>query len=217
LRYSRPAWSDIDRILEHYLPDQGIFVEAGANDGYTVSNTYYLERVKGWRGVLIEPTPHLAWECMRERRHSQVYNCALVAPDHPDPTITLTYGDVMTIVSQIVKPDDPMMVGRIAKLASYIRTTPFEFSVPARTLDSVLDQAGVSAFDFLSLDVEGYEMPALRGLDLHRHRARHILVEAWDERRHAEIDAHLTGNSYRQIACMGEMHRDYLYMYVAGG
>jgi FkbM family methyltransferase len=217
LRYSRPASSDMDRILEQYLPERGVFVEARANDGYAVSNTYYLERVRGWRGVLIEPTPHLAWECKRERRHSQVYNCALVAPDYPDPTITLSYGDVMTTVSETVKPDDPVTVGRIARLASYIRTPPFEFSIPARTLDSVLDQAGVSAFDFLSLDVEGYEIPVLRGLNLRRHRAGHILVEAWDDRRLAEIDAHLTENSYRQIACMGEMNRDYLYMYVADG
>jgi hypothetical protein len=117
----------------------------------------------------------------------------------------------MTIVSDIVRPDDPVMVGRIPRMASYIHMTPFEFSVAARTLDSVLDEAGIGTFDFLSLDVVGYELSALRGLDLRRHRARYILVEAWDDTRHAQIASHLSQFAYREIAQMGEMHCDYLY------
>jgi hypothetical protein len=75
----------MDRILAQYVPERGVFVVAGANEGCTVRNTYYLERVKGWRGALIEPTPHLYWECKLERRHSQVFHCALVAPGYPGP------------------------------------------------------------------------------------------------------------------------------------
>lgn len=37
----------------------GTFVEFGAYDGVTFSNSRYLERVRGWRGVLAEPTPRL--------------------------------------------------------------------------------------------------------------------------------------------------------------
>jgi FkbM family methyltransferase len=211
LRYSRPAWYDMDRILEKYLPERGVFVEAGANDGYSFSNTYYLERVKEWRGVLIEAIPHLYRECRHERRHSQVFNCALVAPDYPKPTISLTYGDVMSIVSDIMRPDDPAMNGRFERLAGYIRETPFEITVPVRTLDSVLEEAGIGAFDFLSLDIEGYELPALRGLDLNRHRPRYMLVEAWDDDRHAQLVTHLSQNGYREIARLGEMDADYLF------
>lgn len=35
----------------------GYFVEIGANDGYNLSNTVYLERYFGWSGLLIEPNP----------------------------------------------------------------------------------------------------------------------------------------------------------------
>ncbi|HEV2762913.1 MAG TPA: hypothetical protein VGV38_07960, partial [Pyrinomonadaceae bacterium] len=39
-RYSRPGRDDLDRKLAPYLPARGFFVEAGALDGYTASNTY---------------------------------------------------------------------------------------------------------------------------------------------------------------------------------
>ena len=57
-------------------------------------------------------------------------------------------------------------------------TVVSEFDVPARTLTSVLDEAAAGRVDFLSLDVEGYELQALNGLDIERFRPRHILVEA---------------------------------------
>ena len=55
-----------------------------------------------------------------------------------------------------------------------------EFTVPARTLSSLLDEAGAPEVDLLSLDVEGYEPQVLAGLDLDRHAPRYILVEIRD-------------------------------------
>jgi hypothetical protein len=36
---------------------EGTFVEIGALDGITFSNTFYFERCQGWRGILIEASP----------------------------------------------------------------------------------------------------------------------------------------------------------------
>ena len=35
----------------------GFFIEAGAHDGVEASNTLYLEKKMGWRGLLVEPNP----------------------------------------------------------------------------------------------------------------------------------------------------------------
>ncbi len=51
-------------------------------------------------------------------------------------------------------------------------------AVPARTLDSILDEAGTpQAFDFLSIDVEGHEIEVLRGFAIDRWRPRLIMIE----------------------------------------
>src|SRR5690349_25167199 len=50
-RLSRPALYGIEDKLERHLGGEpGFFVEAGANDGFEQSNTYWLERFRGWRG-----------------------------------------------------------------------------------------------------------------------------------------------------------------------
>ena len=55
-RWSSPALYKIDKHLEKYLPETpGFFIEAGAHNGYSQSNTYYWERVKHWKGILVEP------------------------------------------------------------------------------------------------------------------------------------------------------------------
>ena len=77
--------------------------------------------------------------------------------------------------------------------------------MPARTLTSILDQHRVRRIDLLSLDVEGYELSVLRGLDFDRHAPRYLLVEA---RYREEIDAFLAPR-YDTVAELG--YRDVLY------
>jgi hypothetical protein len=91
-RFSRPALYAIDRKLERHLNfDGGFFIEAGANDGYAQSNTYYFEKIRGWSGLLIEPVPALAAECRRNRR-GPVIEAALAAAARPGEWVELHFG-----------------------------------------------------------------------------------------------------------------------------
>jgi hypothetical protein len=42
-------------LLLQHLPRDSVFVEAGAIDGLYGSNTWSLERHRGWSGLLVEP------------------------------------------------------------------------------------------------------------------------------------------------------------------
>lgn len=191
-RYSRPAAEDLDRKLAEFLPPVGVFVEAGANDGYTLSNTYYLERVRGWTGVLIEGIPELSEECRQLRKRSQVFNCALVDPDFGSDSVTMTFGDIFSLVTG----SDSEVHQWIEDLIS---DPSYEIQVPARTLDEVLEEAGVSQVDFLSLDVEGFEAQALRGFDLDRWSTSWMLIEIAHGAGRDTIEEILDGR-YRAVA-----------------
>jgi FkbM family methyltransferase len=173
-RLSRPAMYELDQKLNAIIDrDGGYFIEAGANDGFQQSNTYWLEKFRGWRGLLVEPMPELAAEARRNRPRSVVVEAALVPPDQTG-TIRMRFGDLTSSVSGTMSEE------WADRGLAFGWRDAYELDVRARTLSDILDEVGAPEIDLLSLDIEGFEEPALRGLDLSRHAPRHILVEIHD-------------------------------------
>ena len=68
LRLKYTSLNSIDRQLETFMNfDSGYYVELGANNGISFSNSLYFERYKGWTGLLIEPAPEHFKELMLNR------------------------------------------------------------------------------------------------------------------------------------------------------
>ena len=202
-RYSKPAAFNMDEKLNNYLPDRGFFIEAGAHDGFFESNTYYLEKFKGWDGVLIEPVPQLYRECINQRPKAKVFNCALVSPDYPQQELKIIAADTMSYI----KSETEQGKKREELVETWVK--PKEVTVPAKTLTSILDELKVSKVNFLSLDVEGYEMNVLKGLDFNKYRPDYILMEFFlEETTKEEIEAYI---SDYYVFCSQLSERDHLY------
>ena len=188
-RYSRPSLYEMDRKLEKYLTHrQGFFIEAGANNGFCQSNTYYLEHLRDWRGILIEGIPELYEQCVLERSRSQVFNCALVESEFTGSHVTMKYANLMSIVEGALKTKEADRE-HINKARKIQRLDPYEIEVPARTLTSILDECRVKEIDLLSLDVEGFELNVLKGLDFNKYKPNYMLIEA---RFKEEIDEYIS-------------------------
>lgn len=206
--YSRPALNEIDRKLEAYLPHRnGFFIEAGANDGFVQSNTYYFEKIRGWRGILIEPIPELFRACVKERTRSAVYNCALVADGYGRTSITMVCTNLMSLVEGARKSraGDLEHLSRSVEMQPDV-PEPYDLTVRARTLTSILQEADVTDIDLLSLDVEGYELEALKGLDLRQYRPRYMLIET---NFREEIERFMDVHHYEPVESLS--HHDVLY------
>jgi FkbM family methyltransferase len=153
---------DEPRIVAAYFSGaKGTFVEVGAFQPIELSQTYGLEQA-GWSGVLIEPVPEHA-AALRQQRRSPVFEVACGSPEH--------HGDLMPI--------------RVSGGLSTMRTHDLTHELASKepryvqvvTLDSVLDAAGITSIDLLSIDVEGMEVDVLRGLSIERFRPRLALIE----------------------------------------
>lgn len=164
-------------ILDAFGPEhRGFFVDVGANDGITGSNSYLLEK-RGWRGVLVEPSVALADTCRRLRPGSVVVNKAVVN----DPAVTsVDYYEYLPSPTGArfdgySSVGAPSPYGEKAILAgAQLKTS----KVPACRMDAILDEfAGDAPIDVLSVDVEGFELEVFRGMSFERHCPRVIVVE----------------------------------------
>ena len=172
----------LDRKVVPYLPARdGFFVELGANDGITQSNTYHFEKYKSYRGILIEPIPAKFEECKRNRSKRNFFsNCACVSLDFREPFVNLVYSNLMTTTldgtSDIVDRHSHALSG-----SHFIKEPTYEFQIQARTLNSILEEARApNRIDFLSLDVEGSELEVLKGINFENYIFSVICVESRD-------------------------------------
>lgn len=147
-----------DALLWDLLGDRerGFFVEAGAYDGYTFSVSYLFEGA-GWDGVLVEALADRAAECEQRRTSSKVVNAALSSPGSA-PTATFARDAEIEWNSALAAADQ---AGE---------------TVEVTTLDAVLE-GHRGPIDFVVLDLEGHEFPALEGFDLDRWQPHVLLVE----------------------------------------
>ena len=160
----------LDRKLLDYLDlsRPGFFVELGANNGVAQSNTKHLELYHSWQGVLVEPYPaNFEQLKMTRSRKTRFFWAACVSFQFKEPSVKLIYSNLMTIAKGL--ENDKKNVDEWAKSGAKFldeNSSPHEFTAPARTLQSILEEAiAPRKIDLLSLDVEGAEMEVLKGID----------------------------------------------------
>lgn len=160
------------------------FVELGANDGVTQSNTLLFELMRGWRGLLIEPIPSVFMD-LKKNRNSNLNTLAQVACvgfDFSGKHVEIWEANQMSspIVprSDVLDPMQHAKIGHERQKKLGPNPTPKLLSVPAKTLTSVLlESKAPKSIDFLSVDCEGGEMDVLHGTDFQEFQFDWILVE----------------------------------------
>jgi FkbM family methyltransferase len=150
----------------------GFFVDVGAYDGVTFSNTYAFEQM-GWRGVLVEADAQAAEACRRNRPRSIVVNAAAGPPESQGTATLHRVGGKPGLEMVSFTRAHPKHLDRCRRDGGVIST----IKVPCRTLDDILMEVGADCIDFVSIDVEGAELEVLRGFDLHRHKPCVIVIE----------------------------------------
>lgn len=204
---------NLDENLLKYLNfKNGFYIEAGANDGVSQSNTLLYEKQYGWTGLLVEPNIPKYKQCKINRPNSIVENYALVSENYNDNFIEgdFMHEDYYNSLTCMVM-DEGDYCDDSLRFHKNERKEQYELvKVPAITLTKLLEKHKVKKIDFLSLDVEGYEISVLNGIDFDRFSPTYCLVETTtDQKRIDNITEYMHQKNYEVIERMSG--NDFLY------
>lgn len=137
--------------------ENGVFLDVGANDPKELSNTLYFEQ-KGWTGLAFEPQERFRTR-WRDERQTPCLPHLLGAND----------GEIVTFLEY----DTDDWQNALSGVEGYALESGINIdsikkhrkNVTKRRLDSVLREHNITHADFLSLDVEGFEMEVLQGIN----------------------------------------------------
>jgi FkbM family methyltransferase len=157
----------LSRVYEYFFAGKtdGWFVEVGAFDGVTTSNTWGLARA-GWNGLYIEASPDSAKACVDNYKDypNIIVDCCAVS-NFEGKTKYYYGGDVGAITMN--------KVNQAWGLDPNHYTT-----VPVFRLDTLLEKYNVpKEYDLLVVDVEESELDVLEGYNIHLWTPKVAIIE----------------------------------------
>lgn len=169
-----PALGD---IYEAHLGRKrtGVFVEVGAYDGRTCSNTDFLPPL-GWSGLYIEPIPAYFEQCVRWHGRYPTVRFENAAAGSEATTIEMHVAGVLSTANPTVREE----YLRIAWAAPHFAKHQ-TIRVATRRLDDILQSHQIApTFDILVVDTEGFEGDVFRGFSLETWLPKLVVIELAD-------------------------------------
>jgi FkbM family methyltransferase len=170
---------ELGKIFKATLPPNEFYVDVGAHDGRSSSNTYSLEAIRG-NGVLVEPifSKYFGIRQIRSFTSNKVFHAARVPTSYTKESVSMVYADLMSFSEELSTVDKKSWFVGARRFMNLKEHIVFAHS-PARTLNSILvESEAPNHVDFLSIDVEGAEHSVLEGLDLSYYSFSLICIEA---------------------------------------
>jgi FkbM family methyltransferase len=170
-------------VLEAVFPNvkNGFFLDVGSADGTINSNTKAFEQ-KGWTGICIDPFP----------RNMQ------------DRTCQMFKETVFSQAGKLVKFRAAGDLGGIEDTLGIWKDVAHEAPIvefTTVTLRDILERAKAPSFiHFVSLDIEGAELDALRGFPFDKYQIGALDVEHnYEEPKRSKIEALMKSHGYKRV------------------
>jgi FkbM family methyltransferase len=162
----------VDTILNK--KENGFFVDIGAHNGKTGSNSFFFEKYRSWSGICIEPGPN-EFKALTENRKSININCCV---SNYEGTSNFTYiNGYSNMLSGLTENYDPKHLLRISRELRAFGGEQKEIKVPVRTLGSILEEHKAYEIDYCSIDTEGSEYEIIKDFDFSKFKIKILSIE----------------------------------------
>jgi FkbM family methyltransferase len=202
--------ADEDLKVEELIGQVNWFVDIGAHDGISGSNTLYFALL-GARGLCFEPVREtytkLHW-FYALNPHVRTMRCGI--SDH-NREATMMAADFLSCVPETEDAAHTAISVVHESMEERVKLLRFEDAIQGLNLPTQCD--------LLSIDVEGHELNVLRSIDFAQHTFRAVVIEShiidaqgnwkWRHRDLEEIESLLSEYNYRIVhrTCINTIYR----------
>ena len=180
----------IDEVIrETFFPDfnyKGIMVEVGAGPTLYASMSRHF-RENGWRCICIEPNPKFCEQHKNEGNEIYEYACS--------------YEDGASNFVKVSTPtwhkpeNDGCSISSIEPVLNYDKHHAEIIEVKTIKLDTLLESLNIEKVDYVSIDVEGWELNVLKGFNIKKYSPKIIVVEDLGE--NVELEKYIESEGYK--------------------
>jgi len=168
----------------------GFFVEFGATDGVSLSNSWLLEKHYDWSGILAEPAQHWHKSLMKNRECRIDTRCVWSQSGETLQFNETEEAELSTIVD---------FVGSDHKSKDRVVARPYQVETVS-LMDLLVSNKAPHTIDYMSIDTEGSEPTILKNFDFNAFEIGIITVEHnFVKSSRQNLSELLTKNGFRNV------------------
>lgn len=168
-----------DEIINIFLNDRkkGVFVDIGAYDGITFSNSYFFEKENNWTGLCFEPNPIIF------KKLAEVRNTTLINGGVSVKKDTLTYkrfsgNQELEMLSGFSDFFSEEQLQRIEKELGEDKNSSTEvIKIQTYALNDLLKEKNITTVDYCTIDTEGGEYDIIKTIDFDKCHFSALTIE----------------------------------------
>lgn len=176
-RHFKSQWNT-DKMILNLLKEQnfdlekGIFIDIGCYDGVKLDNTFFLEKMLDWSGVLVEPIPELCQQAKINRWNPVFHGCIYTNDGYTDFQRIIGYSEMLSSVKHY--SDFQKRVEHEIKDRN--QTTKI-LRMPCLTLNTLMKVYNIKSADYLSLSAVTCELDILKEYDVKKNPIKIISLD----------------------------------------
>ena len=170
-QYKQDAYLDLNVFNKK---EGGVFIDVGAYDGKTISNSWFFEKHRGWTGICVEPIKE-QFDLLEQNRDCVCEHCAV--GEKTGEAMFLHVEGYAEMLSGLV---DSYCESHHQRLESELHLNGGAknlLPIQTITITDLLEKHNISHVDFISIDTEGGELGVLKGIDFGKITIDYVLYE----------------------------------------
>lgn len=165
-----------DKFVDEYLNQKegGFFIEIGAHDGISCSNTLFFEEFRNWTGICIEPGPEEFKKLNENRKSININACVSDYDGQSEFTYIEGYSMMLSGLSESYNYSHQNRIN--AEVNSYGGKIN-KMEMPVFKLQTILDNFNIKDIDYCSIDTEGSEFNIIKSIDFEKTNIKIFSIE----------------------------------------